>query len=397
MLMLLKPTMLLREEAVRRNVRRMAEKAATAGAAFRMHCKTHQSAEIAAICAAEARFDSIAVSSVEMGEYFAQSFRGDILVAMTLSPQQMERAVSGPLSRVERLGIVVDSIAAVESLASTLAGKTTRNVDVWIKVDVGQHRTGVAAEDADAVCSLARSVASASAAAAGLRLRGLLTHAGNSYHAASREELCAIHEAAAHAMNALRERVARELRVSSVAQIELSYGDTPSLCAVPSDALRRAAWSELRPGNFVFFDAMQLVLGSCTEADIALAVACPVVSLHPERRQAVVHGGAVHLSKEVLEEPGGRRSFGLVALPEDGPCGWGASIPGARVVNLTQEHGIIEFATANDPVLSGLHIGDVLVILPVHSCLVVPLLRTFLTTTGAVVESLLSLSRPSPW
>ena len=68
--------------------------------------------------------------------------------------------------------------------------------------------------------------------------------------------------------------------------LELSIGDTPS-CSVVEDL---SAVEEIRPGNFVYYDVMQTIIGSCSEDDIAVAVACPVVSKNGSRRQIVVYG-----------------------------------------------------------------------------------------------------------
>ena len=67
---------------------------------------------------------------------------------------------------------------------------------------------------------------------------------------------------------------------------------------------------ELRPGNFVFYDLMQEEIGACTLDDIAVAMACPVVAVHPDRMQWIIYGGAIHFSKDFLTLEGGRKCFG---------------------------------------------------------------------------------------
>ncbi len=60
--------------------------------------------------------------------------------------------------------------------------------------------------------------------------------------------------------------------------------------------------------------------------------------------------------------------------------GWGARLEGAYVAGLSQEHGLV---TVHSNTLTELNVGDVLAILPVHSCLTVNLLRmNYLTTQG---------------
>jgi D-serine deaminase-like pyridoxal phosphate-dependent protein len=171
-------------------------------------------------------------------------------------------------------------------------------------------------------------------------------------------------------------QVREKLLIAGIGPIELSIGDTPS-CSVVDDL---SEVDEIRPGNFVFYDIMQLQLGAGREEDIAVAVACPVVAKHPERWQLVIYGGAVHHSKDFIID-NDKSIFGYVArLAGDG---WGPRLPGVYVSGLSQEHGII---TADDETIGQVHIGDVLVILPVHSCLTVDLLREYVTLEGEVLR-----------
>lgn len=77
----------------------------------------------------------------------------------------------------------------------------------------------------------------------------------------------------------------------------------------------------------------------------------------------------------------------VIAIP-DQKNGWGPIIQGAQVISLTQEHGVIRFTNAES--LDQFKIGDLVIVIPVHSCLVVPLLFSFLSTSGKVISSLFS-------
>jgi D-serine deaminase-like pyridoxal phosphate-dependent protein len=170
--------------------------------------------------------------------------------------------------------------------------------------------------------------------------------------------------------------------------LALSFGDTPC-CSVVDDL---SACDEIRPGNFVYYDLMQLQIGSCTETQLAAAAVCPVVGVYPERNQVVVHGGAVHLSKENLQLEDGRKIYGRMGTLEFGkvppgghpdPAGLGRVLAEAPVVSLSQEHGVIEFAKDSFSRLCGnLEIGDLVVVWPVHSCLMCDLQRDFTALSG---------------
>jgi D-serine deaminase-like pyridoxal phosphate-dependent protein len=99
-------------------------------------------------------------------------------------------------------------------------------------------------------------------------------------------------------------------------------------------------------------------------------VACPVVAKHADRNEIVIYGGAVHLSKEAI--PAGERAahFGRVAMPTS--TGWQKILEGTYVKSISQEHGIIK---TEKSIFSHIHLGEVVMIIPVHSCLAVNLLK----------------------
>ena len=160
--------------------------------------------------------------------------------------------------------------------------------------------------------------------------------------------------------------------------LEISAGDTPG-CTLADDL---GIVDEIRPGNFVFFDATQAVIGSCTAKDIAVAVACPVVAVHPEKEKVVVYGGVVHLSSEHYLE-GDRKVFGLVTMLN--PKGWGTPIAAAYVSSLSQEHGILHIP---QPTVKTINPGDLLAILPAHSCITVSCLKKYLTLSGETITTM---------
>ena len=87
------------------------------------------------------------------------------------------------------------------------------------------------------------------------------------------------------------------------------------------------------------------------------------------------------LSKEFLEDDRGRKVFGTLAAAGReslGPILWNAP-----VVSITQEHGIIRM---DEALFSETEIGDVVYILPVHSCLTCNLHREYRTLDGHVIR-----------
>jgi D-serine deaminase-like pyridoxal phosphate-dependent protein len=343
------------------NIRRMATKAARLGLRLRPHFKTHQSALVADWFRAHG-VHCATVSSLDMAAYFADHGWHDLTVAFPCNLRQ-HNLINHLAARIQ-LGLLADAPEVVAALQATLH----HPVQVWVEVDAGYGRTGVPWNDSAALVALAQQIAQG----AHTRLAGLLTHAGHSYAARGAAAVRAVAGTALQRMAVAQ----ASLLPAGLPRLPISFGDTPS-CSVLSAF---PAVDELRPGNFVFYDLTQLQIGACGEDDLALALLCPVVARYPERGRLVVHGGAVHLSKDMLRAADGSLVFGQVAHLGQGQ--WGPLIPGAHVVSLSQEHGTIE---APPQLLAHTAVGDVLAIVPVHACLAAASMRGYHALTGETI------------
>ncbi len=358
------PTLLLDTERVHRNIERMALRARLAGVRLRPHFKTHQSVAVGAWFR-EAGVEAITVSSLRMAADFAAAGWRDVTVAFPLNPRTMGQ-VNALASRI-RLGVLVDAEAQVAALPAGLAPP----LRVWLKIDVGFGRAGLPWDRPERVLELARTVAACPRS----ELAGLLTHAGHAYQAESPAEVLRVHDESLARLRALRDAMAG----AGLPPPAISVGDTPT-CSL---AETFPGADEIRPGNFVFYDLMQARLGVCREEDIALALACPVVGLYPERGEAVVHGGAVHLGKESLPGADGEPIFGYLASLEEGS--FGRVDHEAPLVGLSQEHGILRLPAER---LLSLTLGQTVCILPVHACLAAEQHAGYLTLDGRVLPRL---------
>ena len=352
-----RPTLLLDETRARLNIHRMAEKARRQNIRFRPHFKTHQSAIIAEWFRDEG-VSAITVSSVSMASYFAKNGWKDITIAFPLNWREMDE-----INRLDdhfHVELLVESKESAEFLQERLR----LLCDVWVKIDVGLNRAGIWWQDSEKIEELEETILNMNK----LVLRGWLTHGGQSYHADSREEILKIYRESVDHLNEVNQWFIDKRRSA----YEISVGDTPG-CWL-SEELGKV--DEVRPGNFIFFDVWQLKLGVCQEEDIAVAVACPVVAKHTDRNEIIIYGGAIHLSKEFIlldEIP----CYGLVCLLEENK--WTNPQAGCRVIKLSQEHGVIRLSKS---IFDVVNVGDVVCVLPVHSCLTADTLGHYLTLTG---------------
>ncbi len=346
-----KPTFLVNEAQVRANIRNMKLKADKSNAELRPHFKTHQSAEISEWCRQEG-ISKITVSSMDMAKYFAEHGWNDITIAFPYNPLEHE-ALNDLASKVH-LNVLIVSKEALDHLNQNVKAE----LGYFIKLDVGTHRTGVEISEEGKIRKIAESKNQKH------QFKGVLVHAGHSYQPLTNIEASRIYQDSLRLMRQVKELTNQE-------DLIFSYGDTPT-CSILEDF---SEMDELRPGNFVFYDTMQQWFNACSLEEIAVCMACPVVAVHPQRNEIVVYGGGVHLSKDMIM-PEGIRSFGTVV--EWKGKSWG-SLPIGNVVRVSQEHGIIH---VSDEVIQSVKIGDVLGVLPVHSCMTADLQGYYVSLSG---------------
>ncbi|MFZ0389884.1 MAG: alanine racemase [Calditrichia bacterium] len=361
---IIRPTLLLNETIVHRNLLKMAGKAAGCNLRFRPHFKTHQSIEIGKMFR-KAGVSAITVSSLKMAAAFAADNWQDIIVAFPVNILEMEEI--NHLAQRVKLGLLVEAADTVEYLQIHLK----HPVQIWIKVDCGYHRTGVSWREQDRIVELAGQMMKSEK----MHFRGLLTHAGQSYQCRSRSEVVEVHKQTLQRMISVKKRMAEK----GFLNVEVSVGDTPT-CSVVEDF---SGVQEIRPGNFIFYDLTQRQIGSCSSEDIAVALACPVAAVHPERNEVLIYGGAIHLSKEFLVLENGQKIYGEVCLLRED--GWSAPLPETVLTSLSQEHGIIRTTPEQ---LKYFPPGRLIAVLPVHACLCANLMREYTTLQGRLIRTI---------
>lgn len=357
MLTLARPTLLLDKDKCLKNITRIVEKANRFNVRLRPHFKTHQSHEIGRWFRVQG-VDSCTVSSLQMAEYFARDGWKDITVAFPLN--YLEADLINRLASQLKLNLCVTA----QGTLSHLKDKLNHPVHIYIEIDTGYHRTGIDPKDDKSISNLFSEIASSP----NFVFEGFLSHAGHSYKCKTRNHIQHVHDEEVNQMVALREKYKNQFP-----QLQLSIGDTPSasLCE------NFYGIDEMRPGNLVFYDLTQFHIGSCKLDQIAVALTCPVVATYPERNEIVIYGGGVHFSKDALIEENGKPVYGYVVRLKEG--GWVLPPTSMRIQSLSQEHGIIY---APDGEASSVKPGEVLGVLPVHSCLTADAMGEYLSLDG---------------
>ncbi len=353
------PSLILDEARCRANIRAMAEKSRALRLKLRPHFKTHQSLDIGRWFADEG-VECITVSSVGMAKYFAPAWN-DITIAFPVNLREIEDINS--LAEVISINLLVESTETINFLNSNLS----HHVNVFIKINLGNNRAGLKPDNHEYISKLANDIHKSEK----MNFLGFLGHAGQTYGCRSATEIRNTHRIARTQLVELKEKYK-----DSYPNIQASYGDTPS-SSVCDDF---EGIDEIRPGNFVFYDLMQSQIGSCTPGQIAVALACPVVAIHPEDNEIILYGGGIHLSKDRLTTVKGD-VFGQAV--KCGTNGLGSIIDDCYLISLSQEHGVLR---ASPEFIRTCKVGDLVHILPVHSCMTANLMKSYRTTNGKTIS-----------
>ncbi|MBD5417127.1 MAG: DSD1 family PLP-dependent enzyme [Desulfovibrio sp.] len=329
-----------------RNIGRLAGRLAARGVGFRLHGKTLKCAE-AARRAMTTPVGPLAVSTLAEAEWFAERGVTDICYAVGIAPGKFERALA-LRRRGTALTLLLDSVETARALA-TFGEARGHAFDVLLEVDCDGHRAGFAPRDAALV------EAAGILAAHGQRVAGVLTHAGSAYDLAapSPQAFAALSEQE----RAAAVTAAEALRAAGHACPTVSVGSTPT--ALFGEDF--SGVTEVRAGVHMVQDLVMAGLGVCTVEDIALSVLCTVIGRRGRDGALVTDAGWTALSRDVgLPARFAEFGYGLVMDAD------GALLPGLRVTETNQEHGIV--TTAPGAPVPALPVGTLLRILPVHAC-----------------------------
>jgi D-serine deaminase-like pyridoxal phosphate-dependent protein len=313
------PALVLDRAALERNIARMAGFAAARGLALRPHAKTHKSGAIGRL---QIEAGAVGLCCAKLGEaeaLAAEGIAGLHLTSPVVTPGAIAR-LAALNERVAALSVVADHPDNVGALDAAMAG---RKLAVFVDVDPGVHRTGVASPAA------AIALAAAIAASANLSLAGVQYYCGTQQHIQGFAERRA---AIAERTDYLR-TVLAALRAAGH-EIPVVTGGGTGTYLIDAEL---GVLTELQAGSYLFLDReygeCELSPGDAPRFEPSLFVDATVISANA--------GGMVTVDA------------GLKALSTDAgpPVVAGGAPAGSRYLFMGDEHGAIVSAAG---VLPGL-------------------------------------------
>ncbi len=349
------PAVIVDRARLQENIDRMAARARRAGVALRPHAKTHKSLDVAELQRG-AGATGITTATVAEAEALASGGFDDLTVAYPpVGGWRIDRLLA--LARRVRLQVALADVEAARHLNALCRASGTQIGWLW-EVDSGARRIGTTPGRATAelVAPLSEELRHATFA-------GLFTFAGHAYQARTQQELS---EIAAFEQHAVAE-TAEALDRLGVEVSTLSIGSTPTAHFVDAAGPLDARY-EIRPGNYVFYDATQVALGVAGLEQCALSVLATVVA-RPAADRVILDAGSKALAAERMTDR--TVGFGLVE-----------GHPELRIERLFEEHGI----AISDRDIE-LPVGALVRVVPNHACATVNLHTTLnVLEDGALVD-----------
>jgi D-serine deaminase-like pyridoxal phosphate-dependent protein len=325
------------------NVTGLKQRLAGMGVSLRPHLKTVRSVAAAQHILSH-HSDPITVSTLAEAEAFAAAGYHNQLYAVGIAPSKLDR-IAALRDRGTDISLLLDSVEQARFVAE-YCRQHHRDLPCLIEIDSDDVRAGIRHDDPQ-LLKIAQILNQTHPL-----FRGLLTHAGGSYHCRSAQDITAM---AHQEINAVVS-AAHQLSQAGFSCEIISVGSTPT--AYFAEHFRGI--TEVRAGVYHFFDLVMADLGVCQLNQIALSVTTTIIGHNQRKGWLIIDAGWTALSSDIGNP--NLKGYGMVVDQ------YGQVHPDLRVAKLSQEHGIIVNVDGNPMLFNDYPIGSRISILPNHAC-----------------------------
>lgn len=340
------PFLLIDKQKLLTNLDRLRHRIEGLGADLRPHFKTMRALEAAPYLLPN-KTSPITVSTIKEAEALAGEGYDNIVYAVGISANKLPRVLN-LIEKGADLIVLLDSTEQAH-LLNQFSADNQCAISALIEIDCDGHRGGIAPDDSK-LLEIAQLLHHGAA-----HFKGVLTHAGESYHCFDQTSLRAAAENEVKAaLNA-----AERLRSAEIPCEIVSIGSTPTAHNYQNlDGI-----TEVRAGVYGFFDLVMTGVGVCSVNDIAASVVTTVIGHNQEKGWLIIDAGWMALSSDrgTANQPTDC-SYGLLTDSN------GELLDNLQVTNVNQEHGIIEAVNDASINFNDIPIGSRLHIMPNHAC-----------------------------
>jgi D-serine deaminase-like pyridoxal phosphate-dependent protein len=329
------PSILIDLDIMERNIATIQRQCDALGLQFRPHTKTHKIPAIAQK-QIEAGAVGLACQKLTEADIFIEAGFKDIQLPYNIVGEK-KTAHLAELAKRAKMSVTVDSLAVIEGIAAA-AKAADVTIHILIELVSLQERTGTSPEKA---LELAQAILKHHC----LHFAGLMIYPAEA---------------------GVRPRLLETMELLKGAGIPIetvSSGGSGALL----EAHSIPELTELRIGTYVFYDWNSVAKNWTSFDDCAMRIRVTVVSANDIKR-VIVDSGSKTLNAETL----------------NGCYGYLTDYPEARIYKLNEEHGYIDFSAYGKMP----QVGDILHIIPVHTCVVTNLHNRVFAHRGDEIEAI---------
>ena len=329
------PSVLIDMDIMEGNIAAMQKRCDDLGIQFRPHIKTHKIPDIARR-QIQAGAVGIACQKVSEAEVFADAGFSDIQIPYNIVGERKTRRLAA-LAKRAKVTVTLDSQTVVDGIAAA-ARQADVTVNMMVELAALNHRTGTTPEHA---LELARRISETE----GLRFSGVMIYPSDA---------------------AIRPRLQKTLSLLEDAKIKVETVSGGGSGAILESHLLPEL-TEMRVGTYVFWDWGSVDKGMTTFDCCAMRIRASVVSAH-EPSRVILDSGSKTVNAETV----------------NGLLGYVVEYPDARFHQANEEHGFLDFTDcAAMP-----KVGDIVHIIPVHTCVVTNLHNQIYGVRGDSIEQI---------
>jgi D-serine deaminase-like pyridoxal phosphate-dependent protein len=311
------PSILIDLDVMQNNINAMQKRCDDLGIQFRPHIKTHK---IPAIAQKQVNAGAVGLACQKISEakVFADAGFTDIQLPYNIVGAKKTRRLAELAKRV-KVTVTVDSKAVVDGIAEA-AQEVGSTINMMVELVALNKRTGTTPE---AAFELAQHIVDTD----NLHFAGVMI-----YPSVAR----------------IRVRLQKTLKLLADAGIEVEMVSGGGSGAILESHLIPEL-TEMRVGTYVFWDWGSVKHGWATFDDCAMKIRATVVSAN-EKSRVILDSGSKTVNAETVDD-----LFGYIV-----------EYPNARLHSVNEEHGFVDFRKCE----TFPKVGDILHIIPVHTCVV---------------------------
>ncbi len=352
------PNFLVNLDILEKNIRDYQELANINNVDLIPMLKTHKSTEVAKM-QIEAGAKGVLVGTLDEAEAIVKEIRVEkiMLSYPVVGENNLKRVIE--LNKNCELYVAFDNIIPALELSNMLGKDEVVNYQIII--NSGLNRFGVLPQD---VVLLYKEISQCE----NLIFKGISTHTGQVYGVSNKEKVTDIVKAEIDSMN-----LAKNLLKKEGVDVEfVATGTTPTF----KEAIKSDLITISRPGNYVFFDAIQVALGAAKEEDCSLTVLATIIS-NPQEGLFIMDCGSKCLGLDQGAHGNSlTKGFGIVK-----------GYPELTIVGLSEEVGKIKQEGETT-----LKIGDKIEIIPNHSCSAANMTSSLIGYRGDIIEKIIPVN-----